>query len=150
MKSCFLPIISIFCKLLAFVSYMDALCHGLIKSLFSHFQARIRRYRQYHREVRLTFSLRFSLRFNLRFKQTNEFHPDVNLSSYSSAVLFNIKTQCSPVLYIGISSNYICCIEFNALSNAISLLTGINLHQVHVRLTLNATCHEALFAYDVH
>ena len=45
-KCCFLPIISKVCKLLALVSYMVASCHALIKSLFSHFQARIRRYIQ--------------------------------------------------------------------------------------------------------
>ena len=47
-----------------------------------------------HCEVRPTFSL--------RFKQTMKLHPDVNISSYSSAVLllnnFHIKTQFSPVL----------------------------------------------------
>ena len=36
-KSCFLSIICKVCKLLAFVSYMVALCRTLIKSLFSHF-----------------------------------------------------------------------------------------------------------------
>ena len=50
---------------------------------------------RHHCEVRLTFSLRFSLRFSftfsLRFKQTIELHPDVNLSSYSSAVPFQYR-----------------------------------------------------------
>ena len=63
-----------------------------------------------HCEVRPTFSLRFGLRFirrfSLRFKQTIELDPDLNLSSFSSAVHFNIKTQFSrPVPYIGILTN---------------------------------------------
>ena len=61
--------------------------------------------------VRPTFSLQFSRRFSLRFKQTIELHPDVNISLYSSVVPllnnFNIKTQFSPVLYIGILSNHV-------------------------------------------
>ena len=78
----------------------------------------------YHCEVRLTFSL--------RFKQTIELHPDVNLSSYSSAVPFQYKNT---IFSGAVHRNFIkftCCIEFNALSNAISLLTGINLQSIYV------------------
>ena len=47
----------------------------------------------------------------LRFKRLIKLHSDVNISSYSSVVPllnnFNIKTQFSPVLYIGILSNHV-------------------------------------------
>ena len=51
----------------------------------------------------------FDSAFDLIQTKTIELHPDVNISSYSSGVPllnnFNIKTQFSPVLYIGILSN---------------------------------------------
>ena len=97
--------------------------------------------RMYHCEVRTT----FSRRFGIRFKQTFELHPDMNISSYSSAVSFLLDNlQLKNTI-----QEYMLCIGM--LSNS-HFQTGLNLESIHINFKreciMSHAARRTLYTYE--